>query len=916
MAASQSTVGRDTELASISAFLDEPRAGLATLLIEGDVGIGKTTLWQESVRAARERSYRVLACRPAETETAVAFAGLIDLLGSVVDEATAELPEPQREALDTALLRGSAETPVKPGAVAVAVTACLRSLARTRPLALAVDDLQWLDPPTRRALDFALRRLDAAPIAVLVTQRVGFSGHAVFDHPATVRLRVAPLSLGAIYQLVQLKLRVAFARPILVRIHETSAGNPFFALELARAVIERGGRVGGGGHLPVPERLGDLLRERLERLAGRTKHVLLLAAAMGTSSVEDLRSVVGKHADVDIELAEKAGILDSRDGVVRFTHPLMAAMVYDDASGAERRAIHRDLADKLADPEERAGHLALGAAGPDEEVARALDEAARNAARRGATDVAARLAGQALDLTPVGERSQTFRRAMAAGAHALAAGDRSRARSLFERAISDALLDHDRAEALLWLAEVSHPLGHGLALCDRALEDASGDASLSSRIHRMRGAIAYFLGDVPAAERHARLGVDLAERSDDAKALGMAVAELGHWTFCGGGGVRRELFERAIALDGSAGALSPRSHLAKVLMDNDGLDEARDLLQRLLDEAMEHGDLHAACTHQFHLAELEAWAGNWDVAVRHAEESLQLRQHTEQPSAPLYVKAMARACLGFVDDARRQAEVGREEAERAEDVVSRMQNLHVLGFIELSVGNHEAAHAHLGQAADLLRPRWNKEFGDCHVVPDEIEALAGSGDLVRADDLTAWMEEVGRRTGRAWTLATGARSRALVQAARNDLQGADAALERAMAAHERLPMPFELGRTLLVRGVVRRRMKQRAAARESLEQSLDIFERLGASLWAKKARAEIARIGVRTEAQTGLTPVEERIAELVAEGRTNREIASALSLSPKTVEANLSRTYRKLGIRSRAGLAGRLAELSPSRKDA
>jgi DNA-binding CsgD family transcriptional regulator len=237
-----------------------------------------------------------------------------------------------------------------------------------------------------------------------------------------------------------------------------------------------------------------------------------------------------------------------------------------------------------------------------------------------------------------------------------------------------------------------------------------------------------------------------------------------------------------------------------------------------------------------------------------------------------------------------------------------MQNLHVLGFVELSLGNHEAAQALLGEATDLMRPRWNREFGDCHMVPDEIEALVALGDLARAEDLAAWMDEVARASQRAWTVATGARSRALVQAARNDLDEADATLERALAAHERLPMPLELGRTLLTRGIVQRRMRRRAVARETLEQALALFERRGATLWAERTRSEIARIGGRSGAQLELTPVEQRIAALVAQGRTNGEIAAALSLSRKTVEANLSRSYRKLGVRSRAQLAARLSE--------
>jgi DNA-binding CsgD family transcriptional regulator len=207
-----------------------------------------------------------------------------------------------------------------------------------------------------------------------------------------------------------------------------------------------------------------------------------------------------------------------------------------------------------------------------------------------------------------------------------------------------------------------------------------------------------------------------------------------------------------------------------------------------------------------------------------------------------------------------------------------------------------------------MRPRWNREFGDCHMVPDEIEALVALGDLARAEDLAAWMDEVARATQRAWTMATGARSQALEQAARNDLEGADATLERALAAPERLPMPLELGRTLLTRGIVQRRMRRRAVARETLEQALALFERRGATLWAERTRSEIARIGGRSGAQLELTPVEQRIAALVAQGRTNGEIAAALSLSRKTVEANLSRSYRKLGVRSRAQLAARLSE--------
>ena len=906
MGSAQTTIGRDSELASIASFLDTSNGGATALLIAGEAGIGKSWLWRETVRAAEERGYRVLACQPTKSETGIGFAGLIDLLGSWADEAANDLPGPQEQALEAAMMRRSSDTAIAHGAVAIAVFNVLRGLARTAPTMVAIDDPQWLDMPTRQALGFALRRLKGEQLALVVTQRTDLRTDALVEHLPVTRLTVPPMSLGATYRLIRERLGVPLARPALVRVHETSGGNPFFSLELARAWTERD--VGADvEHLPVPERLSGLLRSRLAELPEPTRHVLLLTAAMASPTVHELQRAARRPVEPDVARAETAGVIDSSGGTVRFAHPLMAAAVYDSATAAERRMVHRVLADVVEDPEDRARHLALTSPGPDEALASTLDDASLRAARRSATDVAAGFAQRALEFTPPDDQEATFRRAAAAGVQAVAAGDRARARGLFERAVADAPPGPGRAEALRWLAELSTPLGHGLALCDRALRDAGTDAAVASRIHRTKGAIAYFLGDVPAAEHHAALGVELAERSDDEQALGTAIAELAHWTYCGGGGVRRDLFERAIALDGSAGAWSPRSHMAKVIMDNDGHGEAREVLTRLLDDAMEAGDLYSASTHLFHLAELDVWAGDWLAAIGRAEESLQLRQHVDQPGAPLYVGAMARACLGDVDEARSLAEVGLAEARRDEDVVFRMQNLHVLGFVELSLGNYEAAHAFLGEATDLMRPRWSREFGDCHVVPDEIEALVALGNLARAEELAAWMDEVARPTQRPWTVATAARSRALLQAARSDLDEADVTLERALAAHERLPMPFELGRTLLTRGIVQRRMKRRAVARETLEKALALFEGLGATMWVNRARSEIARLGVRSAAQADLTPVEQRIAALVAQGCTNGEIAAALFLSRKTVEANLSRSYRKLGVRSRAELVARLS---------
>jgi DNA-binding CsgD family transcriptional regulator len=917
--AKERAVGRDAELDVIEQFLDDIPAGPTHLLIVGEPGIGKTTLVDAAVHGALRRHYRVMTTRPTEAETAFSFAGLIDLMEPFADDVLPTLPPPQRLALEVALLRREAPRPVEPGAISVAMVSAVRALAATSPVMIAVDDVDRLDHPTARVLGFALRRTGTQPVGIAVTCRPGSGWLDTFDRAVgSERVRtldVGPLALGALYRLIRARLGVPLARPLLVRIHEASAGNPLFALELARASLKGGAPPSPGLPLSVPAELNRLLRARLRRLPPRTRDVLLAAAAVSSPTIERLQRASdvpgGGDAVGALERAERAGVIRIDLGVVRFTHPLLAAALYSDATPSEQRSIHRRIAATSDDAEERARHLALATTAPDESVAEALDEGAARAMARGASGVAAQLAEQALALTP-GRSSAVHRRSLVAGGFAASAGDLVRGRELLERAVSSAGPGRDRAEALLQLAEVTAPLRAGIAICDRALAEPGDDPTLRSHIHRTRAYISYHLGDVPEAEDHARIAVQLAEAAGDPTVLSKALAELAHWTFCGGGGIRRDLFERAVGLDGSAGAFSPRSHLATVIVDAGQLAESKPLLEALVAEAMELGDLRAAALHLFHLAENEMWAGNWAAAIEYTDESLMMRQHTDQPSAPLYVKAMSLASLGRLEAARREAEAGRAEAERTEDVVFLMQHLHVLGFLDLSLGDYAAAHAHLGRATDLLRPRWNKEFGDCRFVPDEIEALIALGDLERGGDLVAWMEEVGRRTSRPWTLATGARCRALLNAAGGDLAAAGRAVAASLEAHEHLPMPFELARTLLVKGNLERRAKRWASGRSSLGKALAIFEALGAQIWAGRTRAEIARLGVRGEAQRDLTPVEMRIAHLVADGHTNREIADLLFLSPKTIEANLSRVYRKLDLRSRTDLATWALRTAPS----
>ncbi|HXG40376.1 MAG TPA: AAA family ATPase [Candidatus Limnocylindrales bacterium] len=907
-------IGREAELEAIRRVLDR-HPGTSSVGIVGAAGSGKTTLWQAAIDAARALGWTVLATRPSDADASLSFAGLIDLLGPVAEPSIAGLPPPQREAIRAALLREAPRSARGAGAIAVGLLGVLADLAaRTGRVLVAVDDLHWLDRPSLRALEFALRRLAAAPIAVAFTHRPDDRAASALVSaigPDRVEpIELGPLSVAAVYQLVRQRTGRALPRPLLLRIHEASGGNPLYALELARALLDRADLVGPHDPLPVPPRLVDLVRARLRRLPARTRALLLLAAAMPAPTVAAIRAAVpagqASRLDIDLEPAESAGVVEIVRGQLRFTHPLLASVVYEDAGAPARRRAHLALAGRATLLEERARHLALATLGPDEAVAVALDDAVDDLVGRGAAEAAFELADRSVGLTPPEDTLRLARRLARAGSLAATVGDHARARDRLEAAAEALPAGLERAAVLLELADLV-PLADGLTLCDRALEHAGDDAVLGSRIHRTRGSIAYGLGRVEDAEREAALAVELAERAGDPEAIGAAIGDLAHWAFCAGRGVRRDLFERAIRLNGSAGSASPRRHLAKVLMDAGRLAEARPMLEELLAASLRNGDLRSAAVHLLHLGELEVWAGNWQVAIERVEESLLIRQHTNQPAAPLYVKAMALACLGRLEEAREVARAGLAQAERGGDLVAEIQNLHALGFAALSVADFEAAQPLLARATELHRPRWRNEFGDNHCVPDDVEASLGIGDLDRARELVAWLQRVASATGRAWTGAMAARSRGLVLAAEGRLDEAELALTEALRHHERMELPFARARTMLHAGIVLRRRRKRARAAGFLRDSRAAFDALGASVWAARAAGEIERLGVRSVAQRGLTPVEAEIAGLVAAGLTNREIADRLFLSPKTVEANLSRIYRKLDLRSRAELVASLA---------
>ncbi len=918
--------GRQTEVATVTRLLDFVPSGPVALIIGGEAGIGKSTLWLEALSQARGRGYRVLSCEPTESEAKLSFAALGDLLRGIGDETLEALPLPQRSALEIALLRADAiGSPPDQRAVAAAFHGTLLALAAAGPCLIAIDDAQWLDAPSARVVEFAARRLDDAPIALILTARsrelesvpLGLSRALADDR--LQRLVVGPMTPEATHEMLRSQLSTDFPRSVTQRIHETSAGNPFFALELGHALLRRGVEHEPGAALPVPANLRDLVKDRLSQLSGPVRQVLLIISAASQPTIPVVVQAIGAPtAEDDIEAAFHAGVIEGNGGPLRMTHPLLASVLHSESSGRTRRDVHRRLAAVVVGQEERALHLALAAEGPDEDVAAELEDAARRARGRGAPEAAAQLAKLARELTPPELSETRIHRTVHAGQYALEAAEMGQAAMLLEEAVDVAPPGWLQAEALLFLARVryqSHDAGSARALAEQALVQAARDPELKTQIHMELAVDADSVGDRASARAHASAAVDLAEAQGDETALAESLSMFGLNDFFAGEGAQLSLMQRAVALEGTGGELrplrSPTFRMACMLLWTDDLAAARSMFGDLEKRCREGGDEGSLAVVLFLLAQLECRAGNWARARDHADESCAITAWTgQQPYRAHALSAMALIAghLGDEQAARAAAGEGLELARGSGLVQATVLNQSALGFLELSLGNVKEAHGILWPLAEGLVETGLGEPGMLRFLPDEIEALIALGDVDTAGLLLE--ESMVRATalGRTWALATGERCRGLLAASLHDPSGALAAFERAVRHHGELDEPFELARTSLARGQVLRRMKKWRLARESLDEASRIFDRLGAALWVTKAGAEVARIGGRAPSPTGLTPTELRLADLVASGLTNREAAQAMFVSVSTVEANLRRVYTKLGVRSRTELARRISE--------
>jgi hypothetical protein len=379
---SGTVVGRERELERVRAFL---AFGAGALVLEGEAGIGKTTVWLEGIQEARERGVRVLVARPAEAETALPYTALADLLEPAIEEARRWMPAPQRTALDVALMRGDGGS-TQARDVAAATLTAVRTLAEDGTLVVAIDDTQWVDDASAVALGYAIRRLVAERILFLATERLGCErGLRVAE---AERVSIAPLGPDEIARIVRDRLGVEVHRSALLRLAERSGGNPFFALELARD-----GRLLEDPDAPLPPSLDALLHARVA--SKRAVCDALLVASSHAAPTSDLLTRAGVTPRA-LEGALGLGLLVDAGDRLRFSHPLFASAVLARVPAARRREVHARLAAALDDPDERALHVARATVDPDEEIAAALEEATERIARRHAAKEAMELAARAV----------------------------------------------------------------------------------------------------------------------------------------------------------------------------------------------------------------------------------------------------------------------------------------------------------------------------------------------------------------------------------------------------------------------------------------------------------------------------------------------------------------------------------------
>jgi DNA-binding CsgD family transcriptional regulator len=906
-------IGRDTEIERLDEVLDRLRQHGAALIVRGEPGIGKSALLARARERASSLGARALATVGVESEAELAFAGLHQLLRPITRRMDL-LPAPQREVLDAAFGLAATLEP-DPYRVALAAYELVCEAASAAPLLLILDDAQWLDRSSLGALAFIGRRLESEPVVLVASIR---DGHATtLDDAGFPTLRVERLSDSAAAQLLDREapdLTPTMRASVLAE----AAGNPLGLLELARAVArsQGGGETLAAAPTTLTARLERAFASRLDEVPAETRALLLVAALDNDGPLDELLDAATRlhgHAVTVTSLDEAAalGLADLADTRVRFRHPLIRSAVRQTASPAQVLATYAALADAVADPERRLWHRAMAAVGPDEQVAAELEEHAQAARCRGAVAVAAsaleraallsddprrkgdrlvRAAELAYDLGLVEVVSRLLRQAEPlelgglAGARLawlkeMVAGDfwfEAGAAETFVRIAGHMRDGGDRDMALRSLTPIALRCWwtHPRTRTRRYVVDAAESVEVARDDPRLLAVIALAHPEASGLSVLQRIGrTRLSDVADPVAAMdiGLAAGAVGDW----------------------AAALP--------------------FLARAVERLREHGRLGLLAQALVVQGFSAVYAGDWPAAAAAGAEAARLARDSRQPHYALAGEAIAAhvAALRGTDAAELEGMLaGTERVMLATKMWSMVALLHLArAAAALGDGRHEDAFQHLW-------PLFDRHDSTSHLVFSwsAILDLVESGRGAHAERVAAVVAELERA-------ASASKPPILVAglACARPLMASDeeadplfvAALDQDLTSY-----PFLRARTLFSYGSWLRRRRRSAESRQPLRSARELFDALGAARWSERARQELRAtgemIGPRTpDARDRLTAQELQIAQLAAEGLSNREIGDRLFLSHRTIGSHLYRIFPKLGITARAQLRDALA---PSRR--